>query len=148
MAVRSTILELVREIVTDLAADGRKVKVCVQQALGQGVFQVTPLKTLSQSPERSRCACSRRWARACSRCGARPEPLFHPGFLLLCTAALGSAAQAAVSVLTGKHVTSTETLDLIKPWYRMDDVPCGRWAAFHSMPDRGSAGTEQPWGTE
>ncbi len=35
-----TVLELVREIATTLAQDGRGVKVCVQQALGQGVFQV------------------------------------------------------------------------------------------------------------
>lgn len=35
-----TLLELVREVATSLAADGKRVKVCVQQALGQGVFQV------------------------------------------------------------------------------------------------------------
>ncbi len=35
-----TILELVRDMATDLVADGARVKVCVQQALGQGVFQV------------------------------------------------------------------------------------------------------------
>ncbi len=35
-----TLLELVREVATSLAADGKTVKVCVQQALGQGVFQV------------------------------------------------------------------------------------------------------------
>ncbi|KAL4425639.1 hypothetical protein ABPG75_009655 [Micractinium tetrahymenae] len=38
-----TLLELVREVATALAADGRTVKVCVQQALGQGVFQGMPL---------------------------------------------------------------------------------------------------------
>ncbi|EIE24349.1 hypothetical protein COCSUDRAFT_65858 [Coccomyxa subellipsoidea C-169] len=38
-----TVLELVRDLVTDLAADGKRVKVCVQQALGQGVFQGLPL---------------------------------------------------------------------------------------------------------
>ena len=37
-----TVLELVRDIATELAADGKRVKVCVQQALGQGVFQVGP----------------------------------------------------------------------------------------------------------
>ena len=37
-----TVLELVRDVATELAADGKKVKVCVQQALGQGVFQVGP----------------------------------------------------------------------------------------------------------
>ncbi len=37
-----TILELVRDMATDLVEDGAKVKVCVQQALGQGVFQVQP----------------------------------------------------------------------------------------------------------
>lgn len=38
-----TLLELVREIVTSICADGTKVKVCVQQSLGTGVFQGTPL---------------------------------------------------------------------------------------------------------
>jgi adenylate kinase len=38
-----TLLELIRELATTLAADGGVVKVCVQQALGQGVFQGTPL---------------------------------------------------------------------------------------------------------
>lgn len=38
-----TLLELVREVATSLAADGKRVKVCVQQALGQGVFQGMPL---------------------------------------------------------------------------------------------------------
>ena len=37
---RRTILELVRDMASDLVADGARVKVCVQQALGQGVFQV------------------------------------------------------------------------------------------------------------
>ena len=46
-----------REIVTDLAADGRKVKVCVQQALGQGVFQVgRPWCTLECSTASVECA--------------------------------------------------------------------------------------------
>ncbi len=36
-----TLLEMVRELATALAADGRTVKVCVQQALGQGVFQAS-----------------------------------------------------------------------------------------------------------
>ena len=31
-------LELVREIATALVEDGRRVRVCVQQPLGQGVF--------------------------------------------------------------------------------------------------------------
>ena len=35
-----TVLELVRDMATDLVSDGARVKVCVQQALGQGVFQV------------------------------------------------------------------------------------------------------------
>jgi len=38
-----TLLELVRELATTVASDGKRVKVCVQQALGQGVFQGTPL---------------------------------------------------------------------------------------------------------
>ena len=45
-----------RDLVTDLAADGKRVKVCVQQALGQGVFQVC--QTLpcqcSSSPSKDR----------------------------------------------------------------------------------------------
>jgi hypothetical protein len=41
------VLELVRDLVTDLAADGKRVKVCVQQALGQGVFQVRQNLALS-----------------------------------------------------------------------------------------------------
>lgn len=36
-----TLLEMVRDIAEALAEDGKKVKVCVQQAMGQGVFQVT-----------------------------------------------------------------------------------------------------------
>lgn len=35
-----TLLEMVREIAYVVALDGKKVKVCVQQALGEGVFQV------------------------------------------------------------------------------------------------------------
>ncbi len=35
-----TLLELCRDIAESLALDGRGVKVCVQQAMGQGVFQV------------------------------------------------------------------------------------------------------------
>jgi adenylate kinase len=38
-----TLLELVRDLTVSLAADGKIVKVCVQQPLGQGVFQGTPL---------------------------------------------------------------------------------------------------------
>lgn len=36
-----TLLELIRDLATALAADGKKVKVSVQQALGEGVFQVS-----------------------------------------------------------------------------------------------------------
>ena len=35
-----TLLEMVREIAYVLAQDGKNVKVCVQQSMGQGVFQV------------------------------------------------------------------------------------------------------------
>ena len=35
-----TLLEMVREIAYVVALDGKKVKVCVQQAMGEGVFQV------------------------------------------------------------------------------------------------------------
>ncbi|GMH33032.1 hypothetical protein BSKO_00866 [Bryopsis sp. KO-2023] len=38
-----TLLELVRELATTLVADGKRVKVCVQQSMGQGVFQGMPL---------------------------------------------------------------------------------------------------------
>jgi adenylate kinase len=38
-----TLLEMVRDVACAVAADGKKVKVCVQQPLGQGVFQGTPL---------------------------------------------------------------------------------------------------------
>jgi len=38
-----TLLEMVRDVACAAAADGQKVKVCVQQALGDGVFQGTPL---------------------------------------------------------------------------------------------------------
>ena len=35
-----TMLEMAREIAWQLAQDGKSVKVCVQQSMGQGVFQV------------------------------------------------------------------------------------------------------------
>jgi adenylate kinase len=38
-----TLLEMVRDMATALAADGKKVKVCVQGAMGAGVFQGLPL---------------------------------------------------------------------------------------------------------
>eukprot|EP00892_Ulva_mutabilis_P010208 jgi/Ulvmu1/755/UM010_0129.1 len=38
-----TLLELVREVATRVAEDGRLVKVCVQGSMGQGVFQGLPL---------------------------------------------------------------------------------------------------------
>ncbi|KAK9806973.1 hypothetical protein WJX72_009126 [[Myrmecia] bisecta] len=38
-----TLLEMVRDVATTLAQDGKRVKVCVQQAMGQGVFQGLPL---------------------------------------------------------------------------------------------------------
>jgi hypothetical protein len=37
-----TLLEMVRDMATALALDGKRVKVCVQAAMGQGVFQVSP----------------------------------------------------------------------------------------------------------
>ena len=40
-AAAGAVLELVRDVATALAADGRRVKVSVQQALGQGVFQAS-----------------------------------------------------------------------------------------------------------
>ena len=38
-----TLLELVREVAMALAADGKRVRVCVQGSMGQGVFQGLPL---------------------------------------------------------------------------------------------------------
>ncbi|KAL3145428.1 hypothetical protein ABBQ38_001673 [Trebouxia sp. C0009 RCD-2024] len=38
-----TLLEMVREMAYQLAVDGKLVKVCVQQSMGQGVFQGLPL---------------------------------------------------------------------------------------------------------
>jgi len=38
-----TLLELVRDLATKLAVDGKKVRVCVQGSMGQGVFQALPL---------------------------------------------------------------------------------------------------------
>lgn len=35
-----TLLEMVREMATALAQDGKRVKVCVQQSLGEGIFAV------------------------------------------------------------------------------------------------------------
>jgi len=37
-----TLLELVREVAMRLAADGKKVRVCVQGSMGSGVFQAMP----------------------------------------------------------------------------------------------------------
>ena len=36
-----TVLEMVRNIALNLAQDGARVKVCVQQSMGEGVFQVS-----------------------------------------------------------------------------------------------------------
>lgn len=38
-----TALEMIRVIVTELVQDGRKVKICVQGSMGEGVFQGLPL---------------------------------------------------------------------------------------------------------
>ncbi len=38
-----TLLELVRELATKLASDGKRVRVCVQGSMGSGVFQGLPL---------------------------------------------------------------------------------------------------------
>lgn len=48
-----TVLELVRDMATDLVSDGARVKVCVQQALGQGVFQVGFVHILGWAFKRS-----------------------------------------------------------------------------------------------
>ena len=44
-----TLLEMVREMAYQLAVDGKLVKVCVQQSMGQGVFQVCLLMGYSLS---------------------------------------------------------------------------------------------------
>lgn len=54
-----TLLEMVREMALGLAQDGQRVKVSVQQAMGQGVFQVCntfpslPLVTLRHASMQS-----------------------------------------------------------------------------------------------
>lgn len=44
-----TLLELVREVAVQLAADGKRTKLCVQGSMGEGVFQGLPI-TLSGAP--------------------------------------------------------------------------------------------------
>ena len=51
-----TVLELVRDMATDLVSDGARVKVCVQQALGQGVFQVGLMRNLARAAKQL-CQC-------------------------------------------------------------------------------------------
>ena len=52
-------MELVRDMATDLVSDGARVKVCVQQALGQGVFQVKLMHNLAWACKQSQVdACS------------------------------------------------------------------------------------------
>lgn len=38
-----TLLEMARDLVTSLVQDGKRVKICVQQSLGQGIYQGLPL---------------------------------------------------------------------------------------------------------
>ena len=38
-----TLLEMVRHVATDLANDGKRVRVCVQGSMGKGVFQALPI---------------------------------------------------------------------------------------------------------
>lgn len=45
-----TLLELTREVATRLAEDGRRVKVCIQGSMGQGVFQGLPLSLSGAAP--------------------------------------------------------------------------------------------------
>ena len=46
-----TLLELAREVATRIAEDGRRVKVCVQGTMGQGVFQGLPLSLSGAQPQ-------------------------------------------------------------------------------------------------
>jgi adenylate kinase len=48
-----TLLEMVRELAVQLVEDGKRPRICVQGALGQGVFQGLPL-TLSGARARAR----------------------------------------------------------------------------------------------
>lgn len=45
-----TLLELARELAQALAQDGKRVKISVQQAMGQGIFQVQTPDLLARSP--------------------------------------------------------------------------------------------------
>ena len=49
-----TLLELARELAESLALDGKKVKISVQQPMGQGVFQVASLPSLKLSSRDNR----------------------------------------------------------------------------------------------
>lgn len=77
-----TMLELVREVVTALTADGKRVKVCVQQALGKGVFMVS---AAAGSTARVR-ACINPWLLVGWRTapGALAQALCPPGWFVLC----------------------------------------------------------------
>jgi adenylate kinase len=44
-----TLLEMVREVASSIAEDGRRVRVCVQGSLGKGVFQGLPLSLSGMS---------------------------------------------------------------------------------------------------
>lgn len=65
-----TLLELAREMATALAQDGDHVKVCVQQSMGQGVFQVLALPVAHQA-HHVHCCCNCECLYNCKR----PSPL-------------------------------------------------------------------------
>ena len=50
-----TMLEMVREVAMAIAVDGRRVKVCVQQALGQGIFTVISRLCIRLSLQPAKC---------------------------------------------------------------------------------------------
>lgn len=95
-----TLLEMVRELAVALAAGGRKVKVCVQQPLGQGVFAVSRERGRGRRGAAGRgrhgTACLRRlggpaWLHMCARQVRAPARLSRHAMPCL---AAGDAAVA------------------------------------------------------
>ena len=82
-----TLLEMVREMAYQLAVDGKLVKVCVQQSMGQGVFQVCLLiqvcilTVLTVGPEYitryHQPSASREWHSAAQRSTAQHSTVQH-----------------------------------------------------------------------
>lgn len=53
-----TLLEMVRELAAEIAEDGKRVKVCVQGSMGEGVFQGLPLTLSGKSPPAYALVCT------------------------------------------------------------------------------------------